>query len=195
MARRISLILLLFAGLASFAQEPKKVSGGDDPAHEFPVVSITVEGNRILPAAGIIAASGLKTGVNAGGAAFDAARDRLLATGYFETVACRYKPSDKDPGYEVSFEVQEIEPLYSLRIEALPLTVQEAVNYLKSEDPLFTGRIPGTEQVLQRTARGIEKYLASKGKPQTVAGKIVSYVRRSTRRSSCRRPECRTFRW
>jgi outer membrane protein insertion porin family len=180
MVRQISLILLLFTGLVSFAQEPKqepkKLSGGDDPSHEFPIVSITVEGNRILPSAGIVAASGLKAGTLAHGAAFDAARNRLLATGYFETVACKYKPSDKDPGYEVSFEVQEIEPLYNLRIEALPLTVQEAVNYLKTEDPLFTGRIPGTEQVLQRTARGIEKYLASKGQPQTVAGKIVSYA-------------------
>ncbi len=177
MARKISFVLLLFAGLTAFAQQPaqelKKVSGGDDPQREFPVVSITVEGNRILPSAGIVAASGLKVGGNASGARFDQARERLLATGYFETVACKYKPADKDPGYEVSFEVQEIEPLYNIRIEALPVTSQETVNYLKTKDPLFTGRVPGTEQVLARTARGIEQLLASKGQAQTVSGKIV----------------------
>jgi outer membrane protein assembly factor BamA len=178
MARQISFLLLLFAGFfqvtAAVAQPPKTVSGGDDPSAAFPIDSITVEGNRILPEKGIVAASGLKAGMSASGSSFDAARDRLLATGYFETVACKYKPSGKGAGYEVSFEVQEIEPLYSLRIEALPLTVADAVNYLKAKDPLFTGRVPGTEQVLARTARGIEEYLAAKGKPEKVAGKIVS---------------------
>jgi outer membrane protein insertion porin family len=178
MARQISLVLLLFAGLAggrtATAQEPKKVSGGDDPSRAFPIDSITVDGNRILPEAGIVTASGLKPGMNANGAAFDAARDRLLATGYFETVSCKYKPADKGSGYEVAFEVQEIQPLYTIRIEALPVTVPEAISYLKTTDPLFTGRVPGTEQVLARTARGIEKYLASKGQPQTVTGRIVS---------------------
>jgi outer membrane protein insertion porin family len=173
MTRQISLFLLIFAGTAAYGQEPKKISGGDDALREFPVVSITVEGNRILPAQGIIAASGLTAGGNAGGASFDRARERLLATGYFETVSCRYKPSDQGAGYEVSFEVQEIEPLYNIRIEALPVTAQETVSYLKQKDPLFTGRIPGTEQVLARTARGIEQLLASKGQPQSVAGKVV----------------------
>ncbi len=177
MARLISLVLLLFAGL--FAQEPaahppKKISGGDDPARAYPIDSITVEGNRILPAAGIVAASGLKSGMEANGAAFDAARTRLLATGYFETVACKYKPADKGSGYEVSFDVQEIQPLYTIRIEALPVTVPETIAYLKATDPLFTGRVPGTEQVLARAAQGIERLLESKGKPQTVAGRIVS---------------------
>jgi outer membrane protein insertion porin family len=178
MARPISFLLLLFAGLTAFSQTPpapkKTVSGGDDPVAAFPIDSITVEGNRILPAKGIVAASGLRAGMSASGGAFDAARDRLLATGYFETVACKYRPSDKGAGYEVSFEVQEIEPLYSIRIEALPLTAADAVAYLKAKDPLFTGRVPGTEQVLARTARGIEEYLESKGKPQKLAGKIVS---------------------
>ena len=177
MVRQISLVLLLFAGL--FAQEPpahqaKPISGGDDPARAYPIDSITVEGNRILPEAGIVAASGLKRGTDANGAAFDAARTRLLATGYFETVACKYKPADKGSGYEVSFDVQEIQPLYTIRIEALPVTVPEAIAYLKATDPLFTGRVPGTEQVLNRTAHEIEKYLESKGKAQTVAGRIVS---------------------
>jgi len=178
MAYRISFILLLFTGLAMHAQQApqqkKTVSGGDDPAFEFPVDSIAVEGNRILPEKGIVTASGLAPGMKANGATFDAARERLLATGYFETVSCKYQPGDKGAGYQVSFEVQEIQPLYNIRIEALPVTVPEAVAYLKGADPLFTGRIPGTEQVLARTARGIEKYLESKGKPQTVAGRVVT---------------------
>ncbi len=174
MPRSISLVLLAFAGVAAHAQQQKTISGGDDPTTAFPIDSIAVDGNRILPSQGIVAASGLSVGMKANGAAFDAAREKLLATGYFETVACKYKPGDKGAGYEVSFDVREIQPLYSIRIEALPVTVPEAIEYLKKIDPLFTGRIPGTEQVLSRTARGMEKLLESKGKPQTVAGRVVS---------------------
>ena len=162
MARHISFVFLLFAGFLT-AQKP-----------DFPIDSITVEGNRILPSAGIVAASGLKLGQKGDAALFDAARDRLLATGYLETVACRYKPSDKGSGYEVTFEVQEMQPLYSLKIEALPLTVPEITAWLKTKDPLFTGRMPGTEAALNRTEREIEQYLESKNHPGKVAGKIVT---------------------
>jgi outer membrane protein assembly factor BamA len=164
MARQISFVLLVLAAVAGAADRAQ--------AQAFPVDSITVEGNRILSEKGIVAASGLKVGDKAEGAQFDAARDRLLATGYFETVACRYKPSEK-AGFEVAFEIQEVQPLYNLRIEALPVTVPEIVAWLKDKDPLFTGRIPGTQPVLDRTAREIEQYLDSKSKPQKVAGRVV----------------------
>lgn len=162
MTRPISLFLLLFAGFAG-AQIPT----------EFPVDSITVEGNRILPSAGIQAASGLKLGAKVNIAAIEAARDRLLASGYFETVAFKSKSSAKG-GYDVSFEVREMQPLYPLRVDALPATIAEVATYLKSHDPLFTGKIAGTQQVLDRTSHGIEEYLASKKQPAKVVGKIVS---------------------
>ncbi len=74
----------------------------------------------------------------------------------------------------LTFEVQEMQPLYSLHIEALPASVAEITAWLKTKDPLFTGRIPGTQQVLDRTAREIEEYLGSKNHPGAVAGKVVS---------------------
>src|SRR5215472_1264591 len=165
MARQISLFFLalaVFGGARAEAQAPA-----------FPIDSIAVEGNRILNTKGIAEASGLKIGQKAEGPDFDAARDRLLATGYFETVACRYKPSAKGAGYEVAFEVQEIEPLYTLRIEALPITVAEVTAWLKAKDPLFPGRIPGTEGALKRTTLEIERLLESKKTPMKVGGKIV----------------------
>jgi outer membrane protein insertion porin family len=161
MTRRILFVFLVFAALSGFAQT------------EFPVVSITVEGNRILPASGIAAASGLSAGQNGSSAAFDAARDRLLATGYFETVAYKYKPATAAKGYEITFEVREMQPLYSLRIEALPASVPDLTSWLTAHDPLFTGRIPGTQQVLDRTRHEIEDYFKSKGDPREVGAKVV----------------------
>jgi outer membrane protein insertion porin family len=165
--RRISFYLLLFAVI------------GRAQTRTFLIDSITVEGNRILTANGIAAASGLKLGEPGDAAVFDAARDRLLATGYFETVAYRFKAAEKgsgakNSGYDVSFEVQEMQPLYPIAVEALPVTPAEINAWLKAKDPLFTGRIPGTQQVLDRTSREIEELLASKDHPVQVAGKMVS---------------------
>ena len=159
MAPRISLVFLLFAGLGPAQQQ-------------FPIHSIQVEGTRFLTPAGVIKASGLQIGQKGDTPTFDAARDRLLATGYFETLGYRFKPSDND-GYDLTFDTREMSPLYNLRAEALPATAAEIAVWLKENDPLFIGRIPGTQQALDHTSRLIEQYLVSKGKPQPVAGKVV----------------------
>jgi outer membrane protein insertion porin family len=161
--RRMCLVLLLFAGLSA-AQT----------ARDFPLDSITIEGSRILSNAAITAASGLKIGQTANSNVFDAARDRLIASGYFDMVAYRYKPAKDGGGYAVTFEVQEIETLYPIRIDGLPASVDDIVAYLKSRDPLFTGKMPGTQQVIRRTAAEIQQYLESKGQKVDVTGRMVS---------------------
>ncbi|HTA40965.1 MAG TPA: POTRA domain-containing protein [Bryobacteraceae bacterium] len=165
---RICLVLLLFAAVL-----PAQTPGPRTVAGDFQIDSITVEGSRI-PAAAIIQASGLKTGEKGNGAAFDAARDRLLATGYFDSVGYRFKASATG-GYDVIFDVQEVTMYYPIRADALPASAAEITAYLKSKEPLFTGdKMPGTREVLQRTAREVEQYLESHGHPQEVAGKVVA---------------------
>jgi outer membrane protein assembly factor BamA len=172
---RISFVLLLFAAILP-GQTPIRKTGpaGATPAkRDFPVDSITVEGNRI-PAQAIIAGSGLKLGEIGNSAIFDAARDRLIASGYFDTVSYRYKPSASG-GYEVTFEVQEVTLVYPIRIDALPASAAEITSFLKKQEVLFTGdKMPGTQQVLNRTAADIERYLADKGHLVKVAGRVVA---------------------
>lgn len=192
---RISFVLLLFAGAVVNAQTPGRKTGsaGTVPAarpaatpatgplstQSFPVDSITIEGNRIHPAEAIIAASGLKVGENGNGAIFDAARERLIESGYFDMVSYRFKPataSQGKPGYDVTYEVQEIEALYPIRVDGLPATADEITAALKAKDPLFTGKMPGTQQVLRRSAAEVEAYLASKGHADAVGAKVIAPV-------------------
>jgi len=161
---RISLVLLLFATIVA-AQAPNS-------SRDFPIDSITIEGNRI-PAEAIVEASGLKRGETGNSAIFDVARDRLLATGYFDTVSYRYKPAASG-GYQVTFDVQEVTMLYPIRVDALPASTADIEAYLKSKDPLFTTKMPGTRQNLDRAAREIEQYLEVRGHPQKVAGRVVA---------------------
>ncbi len=163
--RPMLFVLLLFAGI---------LEGQTAASRDFPLGSITIEGNRILSVSAITVASGLKPGQIANGAAFDAARDRLIATGYFDMVSYRYKPAKQGEGYAVTFEVQEIETLYPIRVDGLSASTQEIEAYLKAKDPLFTGKMPGTEQVIRRTSDEIQQYLESKGHPAEVAGKVIA---------------------
>lgn len=176
---RILFFLLLFE-VALTAQKPP--AGQSAPvatapatnARDFPLDSITIEGNRILSTAAITAASGLKLGETGNSAVFDAARDRLIASGYFDMVAYQFKPAKDGSGYAVTFEVQEVETLFPIRIDGLPATIEEVTAFLKSKDPLFTGKMPGTPQVLRRTADEIQQYLGSKGHAAEVAGKVIT---------------------
>jgi outer membrane protein insertion porin family len=163
--RRISLVLLLFAGM---------VAGQTSVTRDFPLDSITIEGNRILSSSAIAAAAGLKPGQIGNSAVFDAARDRLIATGYFDMVAYHYKPAKEGAGYAVTFEVQEIEMLYPIRVDGLGASADEIAAFLKTKDPLFTGKMPGTQQVIRRTSDEIGQYLESKGHPAEVAGKVIA---------------------
>jgi outer membrane protein insertion porin family len=167
---RILLVLLLFAG--SLAAQ--KSAAPASVTRDFPLDSIAVDGNRILSTPAIVAASGLKIGAPGNSAIFDVARDRLIASGYFDMVAYQFKPAKDGAGYAVTFEVQEIATLYPIRIDGLPATVEEITTFLKSKDPLFTGKMPGTPQVLQRTAAEIQQYLETKGHDDKVAGKVIA---------------------
>jgi outer membrane protein insertion porin family len=176
---RISLVLLLFAGVIQAQTPARKATAGPTPtlnsvAQDFPIDSIAVEGNRILSVAAITAASGLKPGATGNISIFDAARDRLIASGYFDMVAYKYKPASNGGGYDVTFEVQEIDTLYPIRIDGLPATAAEITAFLKSKDPLFTGQMPGTQQVIRRTASEIEQYLETMGHSDKVAGKVIA---------------------
>jgi len=194
MAPRISLVLLLFM-TAVLAQTPSRKAApkapapasatpaptlsvpapvtSPAPAQTFSIDSIAVEGARIHTPEAILAAAGLKQGEKGGSDIFDAARDRLLASGYFETVAYRYKPSPKG-GFEVTFEVQEFAQLFPIRVEALPVTTAETVALLKSKDPLYGAAMPGTEPAVRRAAVLIEEYIKSKHQLASVAGRVVA---------------------
>jgi outer membrane protein insertion porin family len=166
MGARGSLLFLLFAGVLA-AQTPGK--------RPFPVDSIRIEGNSRLDTSAILTVSGLKPGEPGDPDSFDAARDRLLASGYFDTVSYRYKASEKGE-YDVTFTVKELQEVYPIRVDALGATTDEIVTFLKAHDPLFVGKLPGTKQVLDRTAREIEQYLAKERQPVSVAGRVLAVM-------------------
>ena len=123
----------------------------------LPISAIAVTGNKSLKTEAIIAVSGLKINDPGSAAAFDAARDRLLATGYFDVVSYSYR--QQDLGFALTFTVGEVSHVFPLSVEALPITLNQMLELLKSKDPLFNGLLPGTKPSVDRAAAAVEEYL------------------------------------
>jgi len=157
-------LLLVLAGLVS-AQAPEK----------YPLEAFHVEGNQQIPAERILNASGLKIGTPVNKADFDAARDRLLETGAFDSVGFNFKPANAN-GYETTFQVVEIGTLYPYRFEALPGSDEALRAALRKQEPVLTDRIPATPQVLNRYTSAISKFfdgkLEAKGEVNTDSGTL-----------------------
>jgi outer membrane protein insertion porin family len=175
---RFTALLALLAAAPGFGQTPvpkagPKAARQKTEASQWPIVSLTVEGNKNYTTQQILAVAGLKVGQLAGKADFDAARDRLVATGFFETVGYRFAPAKDSSGYAALFQVVEASPLYPVQFEGLPAKPAELSAYLQSKDPLFGPRIPATQEVLDRYRQLIQDHLDSNNQSERVLAKLT----------------------
>lgn len=136
-----------WAGLAALtalrlgAQAPAKTA----PAKtEAPLESVRVTGNRQIPAEKILAVAALKLGELAAKSDFDAARERLVATGAFETVGYEYKPGATGGNYDLTIEVHEIDSVFPYRFAGLPVAESVLRDALREQEPLWGDQIPMT---------------------------------------------------
>jgi outer membrane protein insertion porin family len=140
----------------------------------WPIETVTVHGNHVFSARQILAAAGLQVGQVAGKAEFDAARDRLVATGAFDNVSYQFAPAKDFKGYDATVEVSEMGQMYPLRFEELPAADADLRAWLKEQDPLFGEKIPATKPELARYVRLISEYLAAKNYHEPVSGQLSS---------------------
>jgi outer membrane protein insertion porin family len=126
----------------------------------WPIQVLEVTGNQNYSQEQILAVAGLRPGQIATPKDFEAARDRLAATGAFQADRVSLRTcAGSGKAYAVSFHVVEAGPFFPVRFEDLPLTEEEIKAHLRALDPLFGERIPATEDVLARYAAPIEELL------------------------------------
>ncbi|MGP0070903.1 MAG: POTRA domain-containing protein [Bryobacteraceae bacterium] len=179
MKRIVAIALLLGLSGVIFAQtrqrlQPAAASPVAPAPTAYTVENLTVEGNQNYTAAQILTAAGLSQGQKAGKSEFEAARDKLDATGAFDNVSYRYAPSKDGEGYDVMIEVSEVAQVYPIRFEDLPATDAELRAWLKQKDPLFGAKIPATKEWVDRYVAWISEFLAAKNYHQPLAGKLSS---------------------
>jgi outer membrane protein insertion porin family len=143
------------------------------PANRWPIETLAVEGNRFYTRDQVVAVAGLKIGQMAGKPEFEAARDRLVASGAFETVGYRFQPG-ANGGYNAAFQVTEVETAYPVKFEELGVPDADLEGMLHARDPLFSiVRVPATQAVMERYTRWVQEYLDSKGLKEKIAGRVT----------------------
>jgi outer membrane protein assembly factor BamA len=178
--RRLCLILLVLLAAAASAQtrqarkRPSAKPAQSQSPGTFPIASLRVEGNHIYTAAQVLKVAALEVGQKADKAAFEAARDRLLATGAFASVGYHYAPAQSGSGYAAVFDIQEEGQFYPFRFEELPATDDDLRAWLQKKDPLFQTKVPGTEQAMNRYVQWITEFLAARNFHEPVTGKLSS---------------------
>jgi outer membrane protein insertion porin family len=168
------LILAEVCFTSAFAQTRKRAlkPAPAPAATSWPIVALTVTGNQLYTEQSIVSASGLKIGQMVSKEDFEKARDRLVATGAFETVGFEFGPAASGKGYEGKFEIAEIKQVYPYRFEDLPGTDAEIRAFLKQREPFFGDKIPGTAELLARFTKDMNEYAAAKNFKDKVAGRV-----------------------
>jgi len=134
---------------------------------EFPIATLNVEGNERYSTAAILETSGLKAGQMASKPLFEAARDRLLATGAFDSVGYRYFNASDGKSYDAVFQIVEATPVYGYRFDELPTDLEA---FLKSRDPLFARAIPPTKPKVDLWLSLIEEKTGKKASAKVEPG-------------------------
>ncbi|MGA1995418.1 MAG: POTRA domain-containing protein [Bryobacteraceae bacterium] len=172
-------ILWMAAALPGFTQAggapaQKKSAAG---AQRWPIESLSVEGTRIYTAKQVLAIAGLKMGQVAGKPEFEAARDRLVATGAFQTVGYQFKRAADGKGYTAVFQVAEFEQCYPVEFEQLHVSEKDLRADLAARDPLFSSdRLPAAQPVFERYSKWIQDFLAAHGQNEKITGSVVKTV-------------------
>jgi outer membrane protein insertion porin family len=176
-SRIVALVVMaVAASSAQTHQRPKPAvdsSPGAAPT-AYTVENLAVEGNHVYTAEQIFAAAGLRVGQKAGKSEFDAAREKLVATGAFDNVSYRFAPSQDNEGYDATYQVAEVGQLYPVRFADVPATDAQLRTWLKQKDPLFGDKIPATKLVVDRYVRSLSEFLAARGYHEPLAGKLSS---------------------
>lgn len=176
------LVVNVVLQMAVLSQTPAKKKAVPKPtpavtaqslSDKFPILEIHVSGNRNLTEAQVIAASGLQLNQLGDKPDMDAAKDRLVATGMFESVGYRFGPTTGAKGYSAAIEVTEIQTLFPVQFENLPVSTGELEAFLKSRSPLYGPKLPGTTQVIDSFSRLISEFLAAHNHPGNIIGQLI----------------------
>jgi len=142
---------------------------------KWPIQSLAVEGNKVFTRDQVLAVAGLKVGQVAGRPEFEAARDRLVASGAFETVGYKFEPTSDKQGFAATFQVTEVQPTFPVQFEDTGVPAKELETMLAAKDPLFSSaNLPATRSVLDRYVGWVQEYLATKGITEKMAAKVTA---------------------
>lgn len=167
---RILLIFLVFCSLG-VAQTPTRRGTPKKPAaaqaaiadpDSWPIETISIEGIHNFTRDQVLGIAKLRPGQVANKAQLEAAHERLMSSGVFDSVAYKYAPATDGKGVAVTFELAEVSVFYPYLMEDFPGKEADLEAWLKEKEPLFGPKIPATKESLEHYKQLISEYLATK---------------------------------
>ena len=154
---------------------PKKPAAAADKSAQaekrWPLHEIKVQGMNLITPQQVIDMSGLKVGMLAGQAEFDAARERIYASGCFDLAEYAFEPAPEG-GIFVTFELRDVEQRGTWRLDRLPLDPKIFTARAAKTLQGFGAEIPMTEIYVKRMSDLAEAMLKEKGVTETVIAKF-----------------------
>lgn len=137
----------------------------------YPLREILVEGNQVVSTESILEASGLKIGEPVVEADFQKALNRLNDAGLFETLQYRFGP--KDGGYSLTFQVNEVQQLYTVAFQGFDRPEEELTALLHDKVPLYMGKAPGDGVMVIRIGNALQTAWRESGHDSEVVGQLM----------------------
>ena len=163
-----------FAAAAQSLPSPSAAGGASPQApaanEKYPLREILIAGNDNFPAEDIIKILGLELGQMVQQADFQAAVSKLDDTGVFEGYEFRFGP--KGDGYTVTFTVEEVPELYSVRFEGFDMPDEQIRARLRAEIPLFGPKVPPTGIMAKRIGDTLQQIWTEQGNDSKIVGDI-----------------------
>src|SRR5260370_11512128 len=118
LCRLAVVVLLAMTFVGARTRRPRKPAASTPAAAKtdqtsWPLETLKVEGNQNYTAAQILAVAGIRIGQTVGESEFEAARQKLDATGVFDRVGFRFTPAKDGKGIDGKFQVAEMGQMFA----------------------------------------------------------------------------------
>lgn len=138
---------------------------------KYPLREIVIEGAQHFDKDRIQAETGLHVGDMVNEADFQKAVARLTETGVFETLSYRFGP--KDGGYSLTFEVDEVDQVFSVRFLNFDEPEPQLLEELHQQIPLFKTEVPATGRMVDQIGDALQKRWMAAGHDSRVIGQLL----------------------
>lgn len=130
--------------------------------------SIQIQGAPSLPVEAVARAAGLRRGARAGKADFDAACQKLVASGLFQFCNYRYRPVAAS-AISLEITLQEAVAEHPVRIDVAGVEESAVWRWLEANEPMVRRTIPGSDEASRFYTGSIHRALRDLGNSTQVA--------------------------
>ena len=160
---------IYLSSLAGVAAPADKEPGPS--ADAFPLRAVQIVGNGKFSREQILGATRLEIGQQVTPLDFQRALKRLSDSGVFESLEFKY--GAQGDGYEVTFQVTELQEFYPVRFEGMEESAEALHQLLREKVPFYTGKAPPDGPMIKLIGSLLEHHRVQQGKEPRVIARMA----------------------